>query len=851
MMLASIAAVGLAAAVCAGFYWREADRIDQNWRVREAVRVRMFGNLIRQDFNFISSNLLALADGDGLQSYLVTGTPADLDRATRRAVFYSRQNPAYDQVRFLDEHGQEVIRVDQGGAVVPPGSLQNRANRPYFTSALALKRGQVFISSFDLAIENGRIEQPLKPLVRFATPVFDASGRLRGVYVVNYRGAEFIARMLKFVPTYQHRLRILDGRGYWLKAADPAQEWGFVFPERESLTLTRSDPALWKAILSTEEGLMQRNGGLFSWYRFDPSQAFADGRIKSGDSFLLIASEISAPEWDGFFASLRQSFLIVTVVLAVLLLASLWFLHERAKAQRELDRFFTLTHDLLCIAGFDGYFKRLNPAWHKTFGFTVEEMKARPFIEFIHPDDREATLAQAARQAEGFDTGSYENRYLCKDGSYRWLQWNARPMPNEQLIFATARDVTAQKKVEQIHLQFRSLFESLPGLYLVLQPNLNIVAVSDAYLKATMTRREQLLGKYLFDLFPGNPDDPAGTGVENLRNSLQRVLQSSAPDTMAIQRYDVRRPDGVFEERYWSPINSPVLGADAHIEYIIHRVEDVTDFVRKKMAVPDGSQGFQSRDDLMEAEIYRSSQQVQATNQQLQAVNAELEAFSYSVSHDLRAPLRHIDGFAGLLSKHAVGKLDDKSRRYIEVISEAARKMGRLIDDLLAFSRTGRAQMALARVSQDELVAAVIREGHFDRPENRIQWEILPLPTVYADPAMLRQVWFNFIDNAVKYSSKAAHPRVEIGSQPGPGADEVTCYVRDNGAGFDMRYVDKLFGVFQRLHTEAEFEGTGIGLANIRRIVTRHGGRAWAEGAIGAGATFYFSLPTTRPGLAA
>ncbi|MDB6169244.1 MAG: hypothetical protein JWM88_2108, partial [Verrucomicrobia bacterium] len=517
-------------------------------------------------------------------------------------------------------------------------------------------------------------------------------------------------------------------------------------------------------------------------------------------------------------------------------------LGARKKAEEELDRFFTLTHDLLCIANYDGYFTRLNPAWTEVLGFTAEELMSRPYAEFLHPDDAERTRSEAAQQREGVESMSFENRYRCKDGSYRWLEWNARAIPLNRQVFATARDITDRKRIEQIHLQFRSLFESLPGLYLVLTPDLKVVAVSDAYLKSAMKTREGIMGRDLFEVFPENPADPGATGAANLRASLQRVRELRTTDTMAIQKYDIMRPDGVFEERYWSPINSPVLGVDGHIEYIIHRVEDVTDFVLKKNVVGAATEE-KNRVDLEEAEIYNSAQHVQAANQQLHAVNAELEAFSYSVSHDLRAPLRHIHGFAGLLAKQAGATLDEKGRRYVEVIAEAARKMGRLIDDLLAFSRVGRAEMRRTTVDQNALVAEVIREGRFDRPERTIEWRIAPLPAVNADPAMLRQVWFNFIENAVKYSGKVERPRIEIGTQPGLTPQEQAFFVRDNGAGFDMLYVDKLFGVFQRLHTEAEFEGTGIGLANVRRIVTRHGGRTWAEGSLGAGSVFYFSLP--------
>jgi signal transduction histidine kinase len=227
---------------------------------------------------------------------------------------------------------------------------------------------------------------------------------------------------------------------------------------------------------------------------------------------------------------------------------------------------------------------------------------------------------------------------------------------------------------------------------------------------------------------------------------------------------------------------------------------------------------------------------------ELAAVNEELESFSYSVSHDLRAPLRHIGGFANLLETAAGPRLQDTDRRYLKIIVDAATRMGQLIDDLLAFSRSGRSPMVTKTVDLQALVDDVQRELSSSVNGRTIRWTVHALPSVNADPAMLRQVAANLLSNAVKYTSTRAEAHIEIGTTE-RHTGELTVFVRDNGVGFDMQYAHKLFGVFQRLHRLDEFEGTGIGLANVQRIVQRHGGRVWAEAEVDAGATFYFSLP--------
>jgi light-regulated signal transduction histidine kinase (bacteriophytochrome) len=242
-------------------------------------------------------------------------------------------------------------------------------------------------------------------------------------------------------------------------------------------------------------------------------------------------------------------------------------------------------------------------------------------------------------------------------------------------------------------------------------------------------------------------------------------------------------------------------------------------------------------------------QRVEKRTAQLEAANRELESFSYSVSHDLRAPLRAIDGFSRiLLSDHAEG-LDAEGQRFLGIIRANTQQMGQLIDDLLAFSQLGRRALKVADLDVGTLVQDVVQELQDTLGDRTVQWDLKPLPAARADRALMHQVWVNLLGNALKFTRPRESAVIEVGCRS--DGDEDIYYVKDNGVGFDMQYAPKLFGVFQRLHRYEEFEGTGVGLALVQRIVQRHGGRVWAEGQVDRGATFYFSLPRRRADQAA
>jgi PAS domain S-box-containing protein len=283
---------------------------------------------------------------------------------------------------------------------------------------------------------------------------------------------------------------------------------------------------------------------------------------------------------------------------------------------------------------------------------------------------------------------------------------------------------------------------------------------------------------------------------------------------------EIRRPDRVVPLEVWA---APVFDEARRLRYAIAAFADVTEREAARRDIEN-----------LSAEL---EQQVE----ELQAANRELETFSYSVSHDLRAPLRAIDGFSRMLIEDHADTLAPEARRLLDVVRNNTQRMGRLIDDLLTLSRYGRQELHIGTVDMSALAHAALDDLRQSEAGGGTAVTIGPLPAVRGDAGLLRQVWANLLGNAVKYSRGVASPRVEIGANIQDG--RVEYHVRDNGVGFDMAYADKLFGVFQRLHTSDEFEGTGVGLATVQRIVHRHGGRVWADSRLGEGATFFFSLP--------
>jgi PAS domain S-box-containing protein len=501
----------------------------------------------------------------------------------------------------------------------------------------------------------------------------------------------------------------------------------------------------------------------------------------------------------------------------------------------------------------------VNPAFARIFGYDADTVKGMNAAQFYADaeDYRRVGNEGYAELATG-KTYTTEAQMKRRDGSIIWCQITGHAIDPGNLALGSIwalQDISERRQAEaalkESETAFRSLFEASPAATCVLVDR-RIRRANILMTKLTGYSAEELIGQSTRIIY--HDDDTF--------DSVGRTLYSKmAQDGVAVIETRLQCKNGRLVDVLIgvSPLDphDPTKGIAATVVDLTERkaaedsirrlnteleqrVQERTAELAKRTAELERLNADLriSQDDLAHAAAH-----LQEANSNLLAANQELESFSYSVSHDLRAPLRNIAGFIELLRKRTIGQLDPEADRYFGIIGSEAVRMAALIDDLLTFSRIGRAELHFAPVQLATLVAEVQAELQSDLTGRQIDWRIQPLPPVLGDRTLLRQVIANLLSNAVKFTRKQPQAIIEIGTQPAAtGSELIVFYVRDNGAGFDPKYASKLFGVFQRLHNPRDFEGTGIGLANVRRIVERHGGRVWANGSPGQGATFFFSI---------
>jgi PAS domain S-box-containing protein len=507
--------------------------------------------------------------------------------------------------------------------------------------------------------------------------------------------------------------------------------------------------------------------------------------------------------------------------------------NEEALWQRETElRIITDTLPvLISFVDSEQRYRFNNRAYQEWFGHSAAEVYGKHLWEIMGDSAYEIVRPYVERVLAG-EQVTFESEIPYKDAGTRYINSICVPQFNKQGIVegyaALITDISEQQAalrdrnltetaLRDSEERYRILTEVSPQAIWMGDTDGGITYCNQYWLDFTGLTMEQTSG-YGW-IYVVHPDD------------RDRVFKTSMEAVAKATNYEIeirfrRVSDGSY--RWYIVRGLPFRDAAGQIIKWVGIASDIHD---RKVA----EAALQQLNEMLE-------QRIQERTVQLQAANKELESFSYSVSHDLRAPLRHISGFIELLQKrHTTASLDETSQRYLKIIAETAKQAGILIDELLTFSRMGRTEMRYINLNMEELVQEVKRDLITETPGCMINWHIEPMPEVQGDPSMLRLVLRNLMGNAVKYTKTRNPAEITVGSID--NENEVVFFVQDNGVGFNMQYVHKLFGVFQRLHSDPKFEGTGVGLANVQRIIHRHNGRVWAEAIVDSGATFYFSLP--------
>ena len=591
----------------------------------------------------------------------------------------------------------------------------------------------------------------------------------------------------------------------------------------------------------------------------------------------------------------RLIVLFITTPVVALMTGILKRQNERSQkenSEREKLLSIFIEHAPASLAMFDRQMRYINASrcWTRDYGLNDRDLRGFSHYE-IFPEIPDRWKAIHRRALAGEVVVNDQDRFERADGSVQWLKWEVRPWYDASgdvggiVIFS--EDITKRKLAEETLHQLneqleqrviqKTRFYSLVGSInqaivrhrdrrkllsevckiIVETGNFRLAWVGILDTASGEVKSEESCGEtsYLDGIRIIAADVPEGRGPTGRSIAENRHIINSdfEEDPNMLPWRERARAHGIRSSSAF-PLHSDgqVIGAltlyseepsfftDEEISLLLSITDNISfalDAIAAERKRLEAEEALRRLNEELE-------QRVAMRTSDLKEANKELEAFSYSVSHDLRAPLRHMSGFVELLQKRSASQTDDQLVSCTNAIGKASKKMGRLIDDLLEFSRIGRSELKRRKVSLNTLVQDVVREVTVDAKGRDIDWKISELPDVYGDSSLLRLTIVNLISNAVKYTGKRDHAEISIGCRE--EMEDFVIFIRDNGVGFDMKYVDRLFGVFQRLHAQGEFEGTGIGLANVKRIISRHGGRTWADGAVGQGATFYFALPKIK-----
>lgn len=809
---------------------------------RERASVERGASLVAVELHLPLADVPYLADLPALHVWLAGGSAQALDGIERDFLSFARHRGSYAKVRLFNAQGAELIRVNGSGAaaeLVPRAQLQDKSGRDFVRDGLAQPAGTIHVSRFDLNVDNGAIEKPFRPMLRFSTPVRGPDGELRGLVTINVLGQPLIDG-LAASGSVHNALWLLDPAGYWLLAEHPEDALGFRPSASTGPGARFQDryPTAWARVGSAQSppvGDAMIGGDLFVWRRVQLGGSGRYGTLAGpGAGGWRLVARVPAAEIAAAFAGARRllwagfAAAAVGALILALVLAHYRVRRRQAEAraragEARLRGFLESAPDAVVIVDRDGRIRLVNGRAEAWFGYRRAELLGQP-VEILIPErlrERHEHFRrdyQATPAARSMGIGQ-ELVARCRDGRELPVEISLSPagIADEHLVTAIIRDVSERRRLERareaVLARHRELVDNLPiGIYrsslteprrfLEVNPALAALFEADSV--------EELLAVHPARLYR---DEPVRAEVVE---QLRREGSVTARELVMV----------TLRGREFEAVLSGVTRTGPDGQYVDGVVEDIS--ARKHS----------------ERELARLHAAVRQRAAALEVANRELEAFSYSVSHDLRAPLRAVDGFSRILLQDHGAALDERGRDYLVRVRAAAQNMAALIDDLLNLARVSRAELAQAPVDLSALAGEVVAELRKVAPERGVRCRIQPGLQTRGDARLLRVALDNLLGNAWKFTGPRTDAEVEFGAEA--GAHGMVYRIRDNGVGFDMAYAEKLFGAFQRLHDAREFPGTGIGLATAQRVIHKHGGRIWADARVDGGATFFFTLGATE-----
>ena len=781
----------------------------------------------------VRSDLLYLAESMTVQRWLASSASVHRSQMEQEFAAFAAHKGLYEQIRLLDIQGREVVRVRwQAGRPqgVPQYVLQDKSDRYWVRASLALAKGEIYISPFDLNVEYGVIEQPPKPVIRFVTPVHDRQGRKHGMLVLNYRGQGLIDQIKAIAAQAGGQLWLLDAQGYWLLGPDAQSEWAFMYPDRADRRFDVVHSDAWTPIRhGSMQGQFMTDDGLYTYDRLAPPALVRVSSHNVPDWILVayVGTAMLAANNKDIARHLGVTFGVLLLLAALIswVVAYQGLSRKQAEASMRANeaRFrglFESAPDAVIISDPDGKIVMVNAQAQELFGYQRQELIGKP-IETLLPErfrarhvaHRSHYVAEPQPRIMGTALELYAQR---KNGSEFPVGVSLSPVrtDTELLIFSDIRDMTLRKQTElelrSSEARFRSVAETANDAVITADSQGNIVYFNRAAEHIFGYAVTEAVTQPLTLLMP-----------ERFRHDHKQGMRRFL--TTGTGRAVGKTVELIGQRKNGTEFPIELSLATWKIGDDIYFTGLVRDITQRRQA---------------EGHIQRLNEDMRVRTVALEAVNKELEAFSYSVSHDLRAPLRAIDGFSQvLLEDHAV-VLDIEGRGHLQRIRTAAQHMGVLIDDLIRLSRVTRSEILIQEVDMSELAADIARELRMREPQHRVELTIEAKLQVRGDARLLRIALENLLNNAWKFTRGRDPAHIAFGRTQHNG--QPAYFVQDDGAGFDVAYADKLFGVFQRLHDAREFPGTGIGLATAQRVIHKHGGRIWAQSVPDKGATFYF-----------